>query len=289
MTVTGQTDIEIGFFGGSFTGLPIKLQTSYLRAAFECKQDNLAHRIRLSTRPDYIDDSRCDFLTLFGVDTVELGAQSFDDSVLLASRRGHTSDDIVRAMSVLRRRQIKTVLQLLPGLPGDTEASMMRSARIAADLFPDAVRIYPAVVIAGTALETRFRDKSYTPLTLDHAVEICARMTGLFADKGIPVIRMGLHPVENKEEKIIAGPYHPAFGFLVKARIARNTLELRTSDFLRSNRTRSISITLSTSGAEEYIGHKKENIAWIASRFHLDNVYYSISEKTECVTISSTD
>jgi histone acetyltransferase (RNA polymerase elongator complex component) len=289
MTVTGQTDIEIGFFGGSFTGLPIEQQTSYLRAAFECKQDRLVHRIRLSTRPDYIDDTRCDMLTHFDVDTVELGAQSFDDRVLLSSRRGHTSDDIVRAMETLRRRQFKTVLQLLPGLPGDSEASMMRSARIAADLSPDAVRIYPAVVIAGTALETHYREKSYTPLTLDHAVEICARMTELFADKGIPVIRTGLHPVENKEMKIIAGPYHPSFGFLVKARIGRNTLEHRTADFLRSNRTRSISITLPVSGAEEYIGHKRDNIAWIASRFHLDRVIYSISEKTECVMISSTD
>ena len=78
-TLSEVETVEVAFYGGSFTGLPIDEQTSFLEVAEEYKKAGQIQKIHLSTRPDYIDIPILENLRAHGVDVIELGVQSFDD------------------------------------------------------------------------------------------------------------------------------------------------------------------------------------------------------------------
>lgn len=281
--------VEIAFFGGSFTALPEETQNEYLSEAQKLKSEKLIHEVRLSTRPDCITPSISERLADYGVNTVELGAQSFDETVLEKSNRGHTVEDIYRAVEILRNAKIQIVLQLLPGLPGETYESRIHSAQCAAALSISGARIYPAVVFKGTVLADLYLSGKYTPLSLDEAVESAARMITIFSAKNIPVLRTGIHPLDaSGREAVIAGPYHPAFGSLCKSRVRRNELaNLLRKEILESKSKIILEIPEICSG--EYLGNKKENIDWLKNSFSLSNLEYRISKEIRCPTIRYTD
>jgi len=204
---------QVAFYGGSFTALPEKEQTEFLDAVRPFLDAGKVCGIRLSTRPDAIDETIAKRLKAAGVTEVELGAQSMEDAALKASGRGHTATDTVSAVRILKEYGFSVVLQMMVGLPG--EQNSIYTAREIVKLSPDAVRIYPIAVVKGTPLERLWRDGKYVPLTLEQGVEICAKLSGLFEEHHIPVIRMGLNPSETLEQSVCAGVYHPAFGELV--------------------------------------------------------------------------
>ncbi|HNX60326.1 MAG TPA: radical SAM protein, partial [Spirochaetota bacterium] len=219
------TIVEAAFFGGSFTAIPADRQEALLNEAFACLREGLISNIRLSTRPDCIDTGVIERLSRYGVRTVELGAQSFDDEILIRSKRGHSRADIFRASDLLVRGGFELVLQLMIGLPGETPSTIRESAASAASLSPAGVRIYPTLVVAGTELAKLFESGEYIPLSMDKAIAYSAELISFFELKGIRVLRTGIHPMEHAEESVIAGPYHPAFGFLARSRVRRNELE----------------------------------------------------------------
>ena len=88
---------EVAFFGGSFTGIDVKIQNELLEAAFDYIKEGKIDGIRISTRPDYIDKSTLKRLKKYKVKTIELGVQSTNDYVLKKSKRGHTFDDVKKA------------------------------------------------------------------------------------------------------------------------------------------------------------------------------------------------
>ncbi len=269
---------ELAFFGGSFTALPIERQKQLLEAVRPYLDSGEIDTIRLSTRPDCISTDILDLLRSSRVETVELGAQSFHDDVLNAANRGHTSSDTVNAIDLLRQYGFKTVIQLMPGLPLDTHEKSIESSRKAVYLKPDAVRIYPTVVIRGTELETLHISGKYIPLELNEAVDLCADMHEIFSEADIPVIRTGLHPLEADDtSSIIAGPYHCSFGFFVKSRLARRRLHAL---ILQNSRDSFIDIKVPEAEAVEYIGYKRENIIWLESFFSI-KVRISASDVTE--------
>ncbi|RXT15082.1 elongator complex protein 3 [Ammoniphilus sp. CFH 90114] len=219
--------VEIAYFGGSFTGLPRSYQKMLLEIAKEYIDAGKVQGIRFSTRPDYIADHIMEFLLPYGVTTIELGTQSLNDTVLELSQRGHTSAQVEKAVKTIRKYPgVQVGLQLLPGLPGDTAEIALETTRQAISLQPDFVRIYPALVIAGTELEWQYRTKQYTPLRLEEAIDMVADMWILFMKANIPVIRIGLHSSEDlrSEGTIIAGPFHPSFRQLVEAELFRRLL-----------------------------------------------------------------
>jgi histone acetyltransferase (RNA polymerase elongator complex component) len=281
--------IELGFFGGSFTGIDTAEQNAFLSKAHWCLKEELIHAIRLSTRPDYINDEICTRLLSYGVSIVELGIQSFNDDVLVRAKRGHTAADSVRALETLHRHKLNPVIQLLPGLPGDSYDASIASAITAASLSPSAVRIYPAVVLKHTELAAMYKKGEYMPLSLDEAVQLCADMVKIFSDKGIPVIKTGLHPLKDAlSDQLIAGPYHPAFGFLVRARIRRNELAEIAGPFLAlHDSVHSAHLQLPVQDAEEFIGEKRKNIEWLKEHFKLSSLTYSISKEYACPTFST--
>jgi len=211
---------ECAFYGGSFTALPVQRQEELLGAVQPFLKTGAVSAIRLSTRPDTVDEETVVRLKRFGVQTVELGSQSMDAEVLRCSGRGHTAEDTVRAAAVLKAGGLSVVLQMMTGLPGSTEESDLRTAEQLIALRPDGVRIYPTVVVRGTPLCELYEQGCYTPQTTDAAAALCAELYRRFTAAGIPVLRMGLQPTETLSAgDAVAGPYHPAFGELVKSRL----------------------------------------------------------------------
>ncbi|HOJ29486.1 MAG TPA: radical SAM protein [Spirochaetota bacterium] len=266
----GVNHIEVAFFGGSFTGLDEAIQQQYLAIAYTYLSLHKIDGIRLSTRPDYINHKTLTLLREYGVTTVELGAQSMHDDVLQQAQRGHTVHDILNASKLIKEYGFNLIIQLMPGLPCDSFEKSIETARKTVLLYPDGVRIYPTVVIKDTQLETLYKENKFIPLSLDEAIAVCAFMYDIFTSNNIPVIRMGLHPFDDAvADTIIAGPYHPSFGYLVKSRYLRNKLENNIKNFLQNNgNIQTLTIKLPQNKSAEYYGPHKENIAFLRNVFH---------------------
>ena len=212
---------EIAFYGGTFTRLSFGRMKEMLKAAAPFVREGLFKSIRVSTRPDSIQEEKLHLMRRLGVATVELGTQSMDDGVLKLSRRGHTARDTVESVHLLKAHGFKVGIQLMPGLPGDSEEIFMRTVDEVIKLCPDMVRLYPTLVIKGTELATWYMENRYHPLSLDAAVRICRESCVRLERKGIPVIRIGLmsSPKLLPGDAIVAGPWHGALGFLVRSGI----------------------------------------------------------------------
>ena len=209
---------QVSFYGGSFTAIDPSLQEAYLRAAYGFYQAGRIDSIRLSTRPDAIDESVIARLKKYGVKTVELGVQSMDDRVLSLSKRGHTAADCERAANSLKAAGFEVILQIMPGLPGATREDDIQTAKKIAALKPFGVRIYPVCVIRDTELCDMYERGEYKPLSVEEAADLCADIWDIFIEKTIPVVRIGLNPTEELSNgAAVAGAYHPAMGQLVRS------------------------------------------------------------------------
>lgn len=245
---------EVAYYGGSFTALPVEQQESLLAVLQSFLQRNDIGGIRISTRPDAIDDDIVDLLRCYGVTTVELGCQSFDDAVLNAAGRGHTVADAVKAVTCLQHQNFRLGLQLMPGLPGAGVSEALSSLTMALRLSPDFLRVYPTVVLAGTQLAESWKVGTYCPLSLDEAVDICADIEIVCRDNAVPVIRYGLQANEALDsDAVLAGPYHPAFGQLVRSRLWSRALGRLREDGINS-------IHAHPSDLSDAYGHGKKNI-----------------------------
>ncbi|HQG42369.1 MAG TPA: radical SAM protein [Spirochaetota bacterium] len=280
--------VEIAFFGGSFTGLDSEIQKKYLAIAHAYYSKKMIHGIRLSTRPDYINKPILQLLKEYTVTTIELGVQSFHDDVLQASSRGHTVDDTMNAIACIKNAGFNLIIQLMPGLPCDTPDKSIESAHIACTLQPNGVRIYPTIVIKDTVLEKLFIEGIYTPMTLEEAVTLTAGMYSIFTMNNIPVIRMGLHPFANDTSSfIVAGPYHPSFGYLVKSRYCRNQLQNMLQQATDNNSTsKRYIIELPALHSAEYLGAHRENIAFLQNMFYNSYIQCTITNTLEPILYS---
>ncbi len=217
---------QLAFYGGSFTAIPAAQQEELLGAAQPYLEAGAIDSLRLSTRPDAIDGEVLARLRRYGVETVELGAQSMSDRVLELSGRGHTARDVAEASGMVKAAGFKLILQMMTGLPGSDEESDVETARRIAALRPDGVRVYPTVIVRDTALYDLWRAGKYREHSVEDAVRACARILPVFETAGIPVIRLGLNPTEELSGGDAAGgAYHPALGELVRARIMRGEAE----------------------------------------------------------------
>jgi len=218
---------QVAFYGGTFTGLPKARMEELLGAVRPYIRQGVVHSIRISTRPDFIQEDRLGLLREYGVSTIEIGAQSMDDQVLALSRRGHSAEDTVRSIRLLKRYGFQTGIQLMPGLPGDSESGFLKTIDTVVDLRPDMARLYPALVVRGTELERHYLEGRYLPLSLEKAVSLCAESTIRLERNGTAVIRIGIlnAPSLAASGEILAGPWHESFGYLVRCRICWNKIE----------------------------------------------------------------
>jgi len=212
-------NVEVAFYGGSFTAIGKEKQNELLDVALHYKKLGKIHGVRLSTRPDCIDDAIAENLMQKGVTEIELGVQSMKDDVLSKNKRGHTAEDVVKAVSLIRQYPFKLGLQMMVGLIGDDEEKDIYTAKRIACLAPDFVRIYPALVFKNTEMHNSFLKGEYMPLTVSQAVETCAKLLSIFNEHNINVIRVGLLlDGDDAKNNFVAGPYHPRFGELVRNR-----------------------------------------------------------------------
>ena len=225
-TFEAGTHVELAFFGGNFTGIPMSEQQRLFDLVRPYCQRLGVKGIRLSTRPDYISDEKVDFLKANGVTTVELGVQSLDDEVLAHVRRGYTAETVERAAEIIQKRDIEVGMQMMLGLPGDTAEKALRTARRIIELGATNTRIYPTLVVARTLLARWYEQELYTPLTLQEAVNQCKEILYLFETNNITVLRVGLHPTEGfiSGTDYLAGPFHVAFKELVQTEIWHDIL-----------------------------------------------------------------
>lgn len=217
---------EAAFYGGSFTALDSDLQERLLLLTDELLERGIIGSVRLSTRPDYIDDKKLELLKKHGVRLVELGVQSLDDRVLEAAGRGHTAADVVQAMKRLRAYDFKTGLQLIVGMPLQSFSSLQDTVAQVIKLQPDIARIYPLLVIKGTPLAESWAKGEFQPLSLEEAVRQSAWVYDELTTNGIKVIRVGLQPDDElcAPGNILAGPFHPSMGELVQSFLLRERL-----------------------------------------------------------------
>lgn len=259
---------EIAFFGGSFTGLDKKVMISYLEIALNYKKKGIIDRIRLSTRPDYINNSILDILKKYEVDVIELGIQSLDNEILNANERGHSKEDSIMASKLIKDYGFKLGHQIMPGLYKDSFDKAIQTGLESIKMNPDMVRIYPTLVIKDTKLEKLYKEGLYKPLSLDEAIEISSRLYMIYSYKKIPVIRIGLQPTENINEKkdVVAGPFHPSIRQLVETNIHKIYLEELINKYGLKNK---IKIHISNRDISIIAGNKKANKNYFYKKYGL--------------------
>ncbi|MEN8137002.1 MAG: radical SAM protein [Bacteroidota bacterium] len=247
--------VEVAFFGGSFTGIPTELQEAYLKSTLPYVKSGEIKGIRLSTRPDYINQDILDLLKKYGVTSIELGAQSLDESVLVKAGRGHSVKDVEIASKLINKNGFELGLQMMLGLPNDTKAKSIYTAEKIIELGAKTTRIYPTLVIEGTALAKQYKEGKYQALSIDNAVNWTKDIIMLFEDANIKVLRTGLHPSEEFEDdkSLLAGPYHPSFKEMVMTEVWADKLKMT------DNNKEDIKIFVNPSQVNFAVGYKAKN------------------------------
>ena len=266
--------VEVAFFGGSFTAIEIELQKELLEAANEYIEKGLINSIRISTRPDAINKNTLKMLKKYNVKTIELGVQSANNYILKKAERGHTFEDVKKASKLINRYGFILGHQMMIGLPDSTELDEINTAKALIKLKPKIVRIYPVLVIKGTKLEENYNNREYIPLTVVQAVERSKEVANLFNKKNIKIIRIGLQntdeicePGTNNSE-VVAGPYHPAFRQLVEANMWYDEIVYKIKKF--NTKVKEVEIRANPEDINNIIGHKKENIEKLKEIYEVD-------------------
>ena len=264
--------IEVGFFGGSFTGLAIEEQSSYLKEVQPFLAHGQVHGIRLSTRPDFIDQRILDMLKKYKVTCIELGVQSMSDIVLKASKRGHTLRDIRTASDLILRNGFLLAHQIMVGLPRSSARKEINTARLSISMGATQIRIYPVVVIKDTELADMREKGLYKALKEYEAIKRCAKLMLLFEKNGVKVIRCGLHPSRGliTGEEIVEGPFHQAFRQKVETYIYGNLLKkcLKGTKVRKSVRK----IYYNPAESHSILGHKRVNARYIEETILRKNI-----------------
>lgn len=276
---------EVAFYGGSFTAIERPLMLEYLSVAKRFIDEGKVSSIRLSTRPDCIDDERLCILKKYGVLTIELGTQSMCEEVLRISGRGHTAEDTKNAAKLIKKHGFSLILQMMTHLPGSDDEKDIYTAKKIASLSPDGVRVYPTVVVRDTALEEIWRKGRYNPATPEQAAQLGGQILEIFEERGIPVIRFGLNPTDDLSDgEALCGAYHPALGEMA---ISERFLRLARTEIERAGYYGgTIQILVNPKRVSVMSGQRKCNKARLMSEYGFCDVRISGDEKLSMSEIS---
>ncbi len=264
---------EVAFYGGTFTALSLTDQQRLLHGVRPFINENMIDGIRVSTRPDALDTTRLDLLRRYGVQTVEVGAQSMVDEILWNCRRGHTSADVIESVRLARSMGFEVGIQIMLGLPGEDVSRFLATVSRVIDLAPGFVRIYPLVVMKGSPLEVLYRTGLYTPISLDEAVRWAKEALRLLEKAQIAVIRMGLQATPTLEASgtVLAGPYHPAFRCLVESSILYD-MACRLLEDWKTGSGHRVEFRVAPVDLSNFVGERKRNLTRLKKAYGLDSI-----------------
>ena len=279
-TIEEDAEVEIAFFGGSFTGVDEELMISLLETAYEYIKCGRVSSIRCSTRPDYINEEVLARLKKYGVKTIELGLQSADDNVLQISKRGHDFAAEVKACELIVNAGFDLVGQMMIGLPASTPETEMMTARFIASSGARAARIYPTVVFRETELCGMAISGEYCPISLDDAISRSADVLEYFINEGIDVIRIGLSASENLSsvETYYAGPNHSALGELVENELYYKKIR-KLLNGVELSKNSVINICVPQNSLSKAVGQKKRNKLRLLQELGCLDIRFTTSEK----------
>lgn len=196
--------VEIIIKGGTFSFLPRRYRTFFLKKIFEgCNTDTLIMLksgeknhllsktlekaqikneiapsriigINIETRPDYINNEEVRYLRKLGVTHVELGVQTLSNEIYKTIKRGHTTDAVVQATALLKDTGFKIGYHLMLNLPGSNPTSdleMLRESFENAQFQPDHLKLYPTTVTKFTQLADWYNNGKYKPYSLKGLIE----------------------------------------------------------------------------------------------------------------------
>lgn len=268
------SQVEVAFFGGSFTGIEEEKQIELLSTAYEYIKAKKVNSIRISTRPDYINREILKRLKKYKVKTIELGVQSANDYILKRAGRGHTFEDVKKASKLIRFYGFKLGHQMMVGLPESTKLDEINTAKQLIKLKPKMVRIYPVLVIKGTQLEKEYNEGKYKALTVVQAVEICKELVKMFTKKKIDVIRIGLQPTDtitdpqNKNSEVVAGPFHSAFRQLVESGMWYDVIVDKIKKL--NAKVKEVEVIVNPQDVNNVVGQRRENISNLKQVYDVD-------------------
>ncbi|MBP6940343.1 MAG: radical SAM protein [Syntrophorhabdaceae bacterium] len=246
---------EVGLFGGNIFGL----DPGYLRRLFEHFDDyrDKITNFRISTKPVPLNEELIDILKEQRVTVVELGIPSFNNRILGMLNRKHTAEELSLAFRILKEKGFQVALQFMVGLPDETFDDIREIVENMAGLNPHYIRIYPLAVLKGTPLCTLYEEKRFVPIGFDEALERALYIYLNALRRDIKVVKMGLTDNEVLKERIVAGFYHPAFGYLVRSHgFYRAVIAVAERESMRGDAT----VILNKRDVTHLLGHKRENM-----------------------------
>jgi histone acetyltransferase (RNA polymerase elongator complex component) len=268
--------VQIAFFGGSFTGIPINHQVRYLELANEYITRGVVDSIRISTRPDYISIPIVSMLKRYNVQTIELGVQSMDNTVLECSKRGHLASDVIRAAIIINLMNIELGFQIMVGLPKSNLQSEIMTISKLLPFKPKQLRIYPVYVLENSKLYNMYQKNEYLPLTVEDAANRTAEIIKLCRDSDVQIIRIGLQSTDEISETNtnIVGPVSDNFAEYALSKVILEKIEKELTNSKSvinvDNLNKKLEIYVNKKYLSIAIGPNKINKIYLQNKYNID-------------------
>lgn len=267
-TIEAEREAEIAFFGGSFTGIERSRMIMLLDWAYSFVKSGRVSGIRISTRPDYINDEILSILKAHGVSAIELGVQSMSDKVLTASKRGHNTSDSLRAAELIKHYGFSLGCQMMLGLPLSDEETEIDTAKKIVAMEADNTRIYPILVIEETKLDKMRAAGEYEPPKMDELISRGAKCLRVFLDGGVKVLRMGLQSGEGFDK---SAEYEPAYGEYVWNKLYLDELEKELGRKDTNLENALIVVSVPKGDISKAVGQKRRNVDFLKQKYGVCN------------------
>ncbi len=265
-TIPNGSDVQIAFFGGSFTAIERDLMLALLDISDSYVEKGLVGSVRLSTRPDAVGEEILEILLRHHVRDVELGIQSLDDRVLQKNARGHDAETAVKAMKRVVDFGFTLTGQMMTGMYSATSESEILTAHTIVSCGAKSSRIYPTVVFKGTGLERLVESGEFVPLTLEESLERTYEVYKVFKNAGLKILRIGLCSSDGVRGDDAISVYDEAMGERILSRDRRDTLD-KYIDSLDFNKGELIEIPVLKRDISVSVGFKRENKIYLENKY----------------------
>ena len=271
--------VEVAFVGTDFTNLSEQEQEEFLELIQKYIRMERIDSIRVSIRPNNITKSKLKMLKKFKVKTIELEVYSTNDYILKRIGMEYTFKDIKKASKMIRFYRFKLGHKIIIGLPDSTKIDDINTAKNLIKLKTTTVSINPVLVIKDTPLEKELKDLSYKPLAVVQALETCKELAKIFNEKNIEIIAIGFEPLDSEikqelfSERVIAGPFHPAFRGLVESGLWYDAIVNKIKKL--NTKVMEVEVTVNPEDTNNVIGYKQENIEKLKEIYDVDLIVTS--------------